>query len=225
LVGAAAVANVVWEQTQQPHLTWRPSLLRHLSLDTLPRLVGEFIGRFGWLEAPLPAATTWAWSLLVAGLVVLGLAAGRGRQRAALVGLVAVVAGVLILFRTVLPIDTGFTAQGRYVLPLAVAIPIMAGELVRRHEVRFSPRIAPIFASSAVAVAALVQALAFYLNSRRYAVGTSGPRWFLGREQWAPTGGWGVWLVLAAVGALLLATGGLITSARSERSDRAAGRP
>jgi Predicted membrane protein (DUF2142) len=225
MVAAAMIANVAWEQTQQPHLALGPSLIGHLSLTTVPRLVVELVGRFGWTEAPISAPLTWAWLLLVAGLVGLALAAGEWRQRAAMVSLVAVVAGLLVLLRTALPIDTGFAAQGRYVLPLAVAIPIMAGEIVRRHEVRFSSRIVPVFAGSAIAVAALVQALAFYLNARRYAVGTSGPRWFIGHAQWAPPGGWWIWLGLGIGGAALLAAGGLIPSARTERNDAAADRP
>jgi hypothetical protein len=225
LVAAAIVANVAWEQTQQPHLALSPSLIGHLSLTTVPRLVVELIARFGWTETPISAPLTLAWLLLAAGLVALALAASRWRQRAALIGLVAVVAGLIVLLRTVLPIDTGFAAQGRYVLPLAVAIPIMAGELVRRHELRLPSRIAPVFAGSAIAVAALVQGLAFYLNARRYAVGTSGPRWFVSHALWSPPGGWWIWLGLGIGGAALLAAGGLIPFARAERNDAAADRP
>ena len=224
-IGAAAVANVAWEQSQQPHLSLAPSLLGHLSLATVPRLVTELIGRFGWLEAPLPAAATLAWLALVAGLVVLALTASPWRQRASMLGLVAVVGGLLVLLRTVLPIDTGFTAQGRYVLPIAVAIPIMAGELVRRRETRLPARITMNFAALAVAVAAVVQGVALYSNSRRYAVGTSGPRWFLGHALWSPPGGWWIWLGVGAAGAVLLAAGGLIPSAPDARTGAAADPP
>jgi len=222
---AAMVANVAWEQTQQPHLSWSPSLLGHLSLTTVPRLVSELIGRFGWLEASFPAPLTVAWLVLVAGLVGLALARSSWLQRGAMLALVAAVAGLVVLFRTVLPIDTGFTAQGRYVLPLAVAIPIMAGEVVRRHAARLPRRITMDFAAVAVAVAALVQALAFYLNSRRYAVGTSGPRWFVGHALWSPPAGWWLWLGVGVVGAALLAAGGLIRSAPGGHTDAAADRP
>ena len=225
LISVAAVANVAWEQTQQPHLTLGSTLLSDLSLHTVPRLIGEIIGRFGWLEAPLPAVVTVAWLALVAGLFVLGMVVGRWRQRLALCGLVAVVGGLLVLLRTVLPIDTGFTAQGRYVLPLAVVIPIMAGELVRRYRDRLAAPIVPEFAALAVVVAALVQAMAFYLNSRRYAVGTSGPTWFVSRALWSPSGGWWIWLGVGLGGAALLATAGLMPSARAVRSDATAGRP
>jgi len=224
-IGAAAVANVAWEQAQQPHLSLAPSLLSHLSLHTVPRLITELIGRFGWMEAALPLPATLAWLALVAVLVGLALAASRGWQRAAMLGLVAAVGGLLVLLRTVLPIDTGFTAQGRYVLPLAVAVPIMAGELVRRNGARVSTPITMNFAALAVAVVALVQGLAFYVNSRRYAVGTSGPRWFVGRAQWSPPGGWWIWLGVGTVGAVLLAVGGLIPSGRDVRIAAAADAP
>jgi hypothetical protein len=224
-IAAAAVANVAWEQTQQPHLSLAPSLLGDLSLHTVPRLVSELIARFGWLEASVPAVLVLAWLALVAGIVALGLVASSWRQRLALMGLLAVVAGLLVLFGTVQPIDTGFTAQGRYVLPLAVTIPILAGELVHRNRSRVPLALTMNFAAVAVAVAALVQGLTFYLNSRRYAVGTSGPRWFLGQALWTPTGGWWLWLAVGVIGAGSLAAGGLMRSARDGHSDAVADRP
>ena len=81
------------------------------------------------------------------------------------------------------------------------------------------------FAAVAVAVAALVQALAFYLNSRRYAVGTSGPRWFVGHALWSPPAGWWLWLGVGVVGAALLAAGGLIRTAPGGHTDADADRP
>jgi hypothetical protein len=35
-----------------------------------------------------------------------------------------------------------------------------------------------------------MQVVAWYVNAKRYAVGGSGPEWFLSRAAWAPSAGW-----------------------------------
>jgi hypothetical protein len=54
------------------------------------------------------------------------------------------------------------------------------------------------------ALVATLHFVALWFNARRYAVGTDGPVFFLGRSHWAPLGGWVPWLLVAAVGAVLL---------------------
>jgi hypothetical protein len=45
-----------------------------------------------------------------------------------------------------------------------------------------------------------------YVNAKRYAVGGSGPEWFLGRAAWSPPAGWWTWLAAVLLaGACLLA--------------------
>jgi hypothetical protein len=49
-----------------------------------------------------------------------------------------------------------------------------------------------------------VQFGAFWYNSRRYAVGSQGPAFFIPAAPWSPPWGWPAVLGLAACGALLL---------------------
>jgi hypothetical protein len=49
-----------------------------------------------------------------------------------------------------------------------------------------------------------VQFGAFWYNSRRYAVGSQGPAFFIPAAQWSPPWGWPAVLGLAGGGALLL---------------------
>jgi hypothetical protein len=56
-------------------------------------------------------------------------------------------------------------------------------------------------------VVAAVQGFAWYINARRFAEGTSGPRWFLGHATWTPPGGWPLWLAVAFAGTAALAAG------------------
>ena len=65
--------------------------------------------------------------------------------------------------------------------------------------------------------------VAFYINGQRYAVGASGPVWWLDDAKWAPRWGWWPWLIAFAVGCLLLAFN-IVNDARV-RPDPTLGRP
>ncbi|MBV8303921.1 MAG: DUF2142 domain-containing protein, partial [Acidimicrobiia bacterium] len=223
-IAVAALANLAWEAAKQPHLTWG-SVLDHATLGRLPSLGKELVGRFGILEWGLPWPIYALWGALVLVLVVAALVVGTWRQRAALAGLVALNVVLAIAFHSVLPAQTGFDVQGRYILPLAVGIPIVAAEIVHRRQ-RAGRVLVAAGAATGVVVAGL-QFLAWYLNGRRYAVGTSGPRWFLGRAQWTPTGGWLAWLAVAAAGAvcLLAAAGTSLAPEALSRSRRRRSEP
>jgi hypothetical protein len=202
-IGGAGLLNMVWEATQEPHLSWG-SVLSHLSLGRVPELGREFVAKFGWLEWNLAWPVYVIWGLLVAALVGLALIVGTWRQRATLAGLIALCVALGVAFHSVMPAQMGFDVQGRYLLPLAIATPLLAGEIVRRHHVS-----RPVMTAAAVVVGLLVGGLQFaawYLNARRYAVGISGPRWFVGHAQWTPSGGWVLWIAVAALGGLCLAS-------------------
>src|SRR4051812_9427941 len=160
------------------------------------RAAPELVGRFGYLEWRLPAWTTAVWAVLLAALVVLALRAAARRERAVLAG--ALVAAVVLLpvFWLVALRGSGFALQGRHVLPALVALPLLAGELLRSRAI---PRVAAWAAGAGVAV---VQFAAFAYDARRAATGTDGPLLFLGGAEWSPPGGWVLWLAVAATGAL-----------------------
>jgi len=226
-IGATAVLNLWWEATQQPHLQWS-HVLDHLSVERVPRIGQELVGRFGWLEWRLSVYFYAAWGVLVLVLVVLALARGTGRQRLALGGLIAGAFVLIIAFHSVMPGQTGFDVQGRYLLPLIVAVPVLAGEILRSRRLPAVPMAAAVGACGVV-VAGL-QFFAWYENARRYAVGTSGPRWFVGHALWVPAGGWILWMTVAAAGCVFIAAGVVLAVApaallRSERLTVAAAEP
>jgi hypothetical protein len=105
------------------------------------------------------------------------------------------------------------------VLPVLVAVPLLAGELAyrRREELRRGLLVAiPV-------AAAVVQFAAFYLNGRRSAVSIDGPLLFLGRADWSPPVGWGFVLAVAAAGTAAIASIGV--RAASGRGRAAAPNP
>jgi hypothetical protein len=110
---------------------------------------------------------------------------------------------------------TGFDLQGRQMLPLLVALPILCGSLLGKDAAR---RLLP----AALAVTGAIQFIAWYVNARRSAVGTDGPLFFLSDPKWSPAGGWIPWLVLAALGSLaLLANSVLMHESSAEEYARA----
>jgi len=110
-------------------------VLSEAALDTFGYLLRQQIGVFGCHEVPLPSqARTW-WIVCLVGVLVLAAVVARWRDRLVLAGTVA--AGVVVsvvVFVTVA--RTGFPMQGRYVLPVVVAVPLLAGELVFRNSGR-----------------------------------------------------------------------------------------
>lgn len=179
------------------------------SLGNTRWYVEHMIANFGWLDTPGPYATIVIWSVVLSALVVAGLVLGRWRDRAAIGLLLVALVAMPSLIQVPLAADIGLVWQGRYLLPLAVALPLLVGFVVEEvvpHDVlsRLASLILP-----ALAVAHL---LSFYWVLRRYVVGTDGPFIRIPAE-WEPPMGWLVALAAMAV-ALALFTWVLLTSAR-----------
>ncbi len=170
------------------------------------RSLQEIVGRFGYLNVPLPTAIVIAWTLLALTLVWFGLQAADRRSRIVLaVAVVITFLGPIYLFASVIR-NTGFGLQGRDYLPIVSVLPILAFELIRRRPPP-ARTLASLFAIITSA-AATMQLVAWWINSRRYAVGSNGPWWFLSHAQWSPPVGWGLWIAVVLAGALTLAASG-----------------
>jgi predicted membrane protein DUF2142 len=214
-IGTSVVGVALWERAyDHPTDTGSPLDLSALDpfLNGSQEIVLSSIGRFGWLDTPLPI---WAWSAWLAVGVVLcgmGLALGDRRQRLVLgFGLLAA-AGVTFASYSSVFFPVGAGSQGRHLLPLLAFCPTFAGVLVveRLRSVGLADAARALFVAVA-GVVGIVQFVSVWTNSRRYAVGLSGPLWFAGESQWAPAGGWAPWLVLAALGAGGLAAVALLS--------------
>jgi hypothetical protein len=210
-VAAAIIAGVTWELAMDSHpmpstdLALRafwPNLIR------VPPLLYEQVGLFGWLDTAMPRFVYRIWLSLIFALVGFAFFAGSNRQRFALVtASVSVfvsqeVIGVVILS------PTGFGLQGRHSLAMAIAIPLIASHILLTNNTnewiaRFH-RITPVI----FCIVGFLQFIGWYANSRRYAVGINGAWIFLKSAQWAPVGGWPVWIVLASIASLAIACAG-----------------
>jgi hypothetical protein len=168
-----------------------------------PVWLQEQVGVFQYLDAEMPAWAYPAWGVLVAALGVWQWPRlsreWRWRAGVLAVGILAVPLGLYAM----LVRNSDFWLQGRYVLPLTCALPLLFGTGPSSPE-RAGPergqRLLVLLASGA----ALVHAVAWYSNARRSAVGSEGPWLFFSSAEWQPPLGWGSLCVLVLMCAVAL---------------------
>jgi len=222
VVGAAALTGVAWELAIDPHHhTTFAEVVNSLSfsLIRLPGNLAEGIGVFGWLETSMPAAAYWLWLSCLAGLILGAWLVGTPRQRRILVLLAILTVVVTLAVGAAILGPTGFVVQGRYVMALAVTLPLYAGEVIYLSWIRL-PRVRWRYLLGGLGLLmAALQFTGWLVNAHRQAVGSSGLLTFWLRSDWAPPLGWELWIVLAGVGSLTL-TGAVIALARMGASTR-----
>ena len=225
VVAVCAAAQVAWilvvGTLSADHSVFAPlDLPAHQAIRAAigrsPEWYHEMIGTFGWLDTPSPALTVVIWTIVVGGLLALALALGRRRW-----WLATLVAFGITFF---LPIALEFAQavgwatghwQGRYALPFAVGVPLLATMSLERDGpgARLSASLLPVGLAVALGVASV---LAFAQNLRRYTVGYDGHVWFFIDPQWAPPGG----ALLVTVGfttAMALTIAWLLTGSDPDR--------
>jgi hypothetical protein len=194
------------------------SKLREFLLESLaevPRHYREMIGIFGWLDTPMPTAAYWAWSGGIVAFLTVAMSLGSQRQRGLMAGLAVAVVASCVVVSTVITRPLHSSIQGRWILPLAVAVPVVAGEVLGGR--RRPRRAAPLATTIAVVVAA-VHVVALWWFARRNAVGTAGSLWFPSDSRWAPPGGWLPVLLLTLSGAVMLVSS-VVAAGRSRRDE------
>lgn len=189
---AASAAAVAWIVTHQDIVTTTglypqfsaPRLVVAVMLLATPSFLEQMIGDYGWLDTPSPFPTTQAWSAVTATVVLIALAMpGFRRRRAALVALLALVVAVPIALSIPTAEAAGIIWQGRYVLPLAVGVPLLAVPLLATAS-RPTALLWRRMAVFMIALLAIGHVFAFYWAARRYAVGAEGV-WLTLHPDWS----------------------------------------
>ncbi|HUY86122.1 MAG TPA: DUF2142 domain-containing protein, partial [Acidimicrobiales bacterium] len=96
--------------------------------------------------------------------------------------------GILVLAVIVMPVilevsqsrNIGFIWQGRYILPIAVGIPILASGMLRPGHMMVQ------FVRFCGLILLIGQVIAFYGILHRYSVGANGSWWIFGHVAWSP---------------------------------------
>ena len=156
------------------------------STSRLPRRLHEMVGYFAWLEVPPPRSLVVLWTILIAGLVIGAMVLGTWRQRGVLIALAAFALAFNVVPEALSAPQQGFIGQGRYALPVAVGVPILAAWIVTaraRPGQLWWRRVA-----IALAVAwALGQSLGLAALLRRHVVGNANDLFaFIGGTGWEP---------------------------------------
>ena len=188
---------------------------RH-SLALTGSYLRQMVAVFGWQREPSPVWLSLLWGAAVLAVVVVALVPwsrrahdehdeqGAGtRPKVVLLALI----GFTLLMPTLLQVPSakriGFVWSGRYGLPVAVGIPIVAAAMVGAR--RLSPRALRVLGGSIVVAVAFGQVVAHWANMRRYVVGLDGPVVYFGHDGWTPPLGAPVLLVLVVVASIGLA--------------------
>lgn len=173
--------------------------------DRSYQLVESAVGKFGWLDTPLPVPMTGLW--VGAWIIIIGSAALLATRREFLLILGSATATWVLAFCIYSSVffTVGADVQGRQFMPFAAFAFILSGAVLLRHLQTFgAPVTTRLYLLLAVS-AGIGQVFAIFWNGRRYAVGDDGPIWFFSQAEWSPVLGWGVWTLLACIGGILLA--------------------
>ncbi|MGW9211125.1 DUF2142 domain-containing protein [Embleya sp. NPDC055664] len=181
----AAVAGAAWTVGMKAsqlgsvgdhtHITFRQAV-RFEIVGRSGDYLKEMVGVTSWLDmsAPQPAYTVWYMVLGV--LVVAGVAFGSWTDRWRMFVLVAVVFGFPTLTDAMGVNKYGFVAQGRYMLPIAVGVPILAAFALSRREVFGARRDATLIRTFAIVLMPLQLVFLWFTMIRWQHGWTSTPR-------------------------------------------------
>ncbi|MFE6835837.1 DUF2142 domain-containing protein [Streptomyces sp. NPDC057705] len=183
------------------------------TLGTTDWYIKQMVGFFGWLDTPGPALLYLVWMGVLATLVMLALVYGHKRDVVAVLGMLVAIVMVPVAAQASQAERIGMVWQGRYLLPFAVGLPLMA---VLICATRVPGRGFPWRRLVGLSVGGLAVAnvAAFYWTLRRFAVGNKAS-WVPTSAHWAPPGGWVFWTGVYAVAALAIVVPALVSDRKA----------
>jgi hypothetical protein len=194
-LGGTVVASAAWltlvgglstaPAATRPPSSWGAAAVGRLSIGRAGDLLHQMIGVLQWLDTPIPGGVYLAWLAVLGMLVCVAVALGHRRAVAALALLAAAVIAIPIAADIVGARTYGIGWQGRYTLPLAAGVPILATFVIAAAP-SMPDVIARRIGTLVLAVVAVGHEAALYWALHRNTVGRSGPVWFVGSERWHP---------------------------------------
>ncbi len=156
------------------------------TIDATSDYIRQTIGVFGWQDTPMPYWTYLIGAAILLFVVFIAMATGRFVDRLVMLGLAAVVLIFPLVSHYLQARYIGVFWQGRYILPLAIGVPLLAGFAIlgpgRQIPLWINRR---ILGSLLLSVAGL-QAFAFTINLHRYVNGWSGGWFRTDARTWFP---------------------------------------
>lgn len=183
------------------------------SLSKLVWRIRQMFGYFGYLEAPPPPALLAVWSVLSGGVLVAGVVAGTWRRRLVLLALVAATALFTVVPEALNYHHVGAVWQGRYSLPVAAGIPILAAWTIGRAS-WWRPRLVVPITAAVGALWVFGQLIGQAATLRRFVTGTQAGLFdFIGRDGWRPPLSPAVLVVALVVGGTAFAAWAVFVAA------------
>ncbi|NNN03857.1 MAG: DUF2142 domain-containing protein [Acidimicrobiaceae bacterium] len=162
----------------------------HDVLGTVQFWIRESVGVLGWVDTTLPHEVYLAWYFVIPLILVVALLRGQWNQRIVVAALAGLAVAIPVTLVTLHARQLGVVWQGRDSMPLAVGAVIMASAVATpvvtraKHVVQLAE---VAMTGGLIALFSWENALSFYTNLRRYAVGRDGPAtFFLHHLGWSP---------------------------------------
>ncbi|MBN1171440.1 MAG: DUF2142 domain-containing protein, partial [Micromonosporaceae bacterium] len=102
-------------------------------IEAIGIVADQMVGVTSWLDTRLPSPFYLIWQFFAAALVVWGFVLADRRGRVSLVALMAGAFGIPFIMQFAIVNKYGLITQGRYVLPVAASVPILATFLIQKH--------------------------------------------------------------------------------------------
>jgi hypothetical protein len=192
LVAISVVAQVAWVALAGGLNLTNPgaashdatSLVLRKSFGDSFRFLSQMVGNFGWLDTPVPRGVFVTWVFVLGVLIVLALSWSSRLRAGLLGGILALAVAIPIALEASSAKGAGYLWQGRYGLPLAAGVPIVAGILLARssNAPMLRGRLAGVLGGAFV----FAQFLAFAQSLRRSTVGYDGTFFFFVHPVWKP---------------------------------------
>ena len=211
VVAVATIAQLTWNGTVH---AVDPTRVEHTAfhgplLDAVEDSAGgvflsyrEMIDSFGWLDTRAPFLTLVFWTACIGFLLFVALAWVRRRHVVALLALVAATVVLPVVMEATFYRHVGTIWQGRYSLPLAVGVPILAAACLATTE-RGRQLATPRLLWTVGIALGVGHVLAFGNNLRRYTSGYSREIQYWKAPQWLPPGASPLLLTIAYVAVVI----------------------
>lgn len=188
----ATALALVWSQTHPDHSYIdipAPLGAKRLLHDSLIQSSDYFhgmIGNFGWLDTPSPFLTYLVWGGVIVTIALLALMYGKKLEVLAVLGTALAVFVIPLVAMVAQGDKLGEIWQGRYLLPLAVGLPLLTAMVIsRRLPERSLPQFRlPVTVGVSLAIA---NAAAFYWALRRDGIGNVSAQ-PIAHMEWNPPG-------------------------------------
>ncbi len=211
IVAACAAAQLAWivfadGLDLSVPIGFKPTLSNdELVRETIGRVGGfylEMLGNLGWIDTTLPALTYLLLTVALGALVLLAIAIGPRRYVLAIFAAVVVTVVTPIVLEAWQYNTYGLYWQGRYTLPVAVGVPLLA-VFALQSETGRSILLRGWFMPALGTMLVVAHVLAFYQAVRRWSVGANGPVLYWLHPDW--TAIVPQFLLIAAYGAVFVA--------------------